>query len=89
MNIQQLLTLAILIWNFIVFIVYGLDKGKAQKGHYRIPEKVLLSLTLCLGGLGAAFGGYFFHHKTRKWLFKLTWMLGIIINAGVFYWIWR
>lgn len=89
MTIQQILTFTILIWNLIVFLIYGLDKGKAQKGHYRIPEKVLLTMALCLGGLGAGFGGYFFHHKTRKWYFQATWVLGIVIDMGVFFLIWR
>lgn len=89
MTLQQGLSFAILIWNLLVFLTYGLDKGKAQKGHYRIPEKMLLTMTLALGGLGATCGGYFFHHKTRKLYFKLAWLLGMAIDFAVFYWIWR
>lgn len=89
MTRQQVLSFALLLWNLFVFLVYGLDKGKAQKGQYRIPEKVLLGMALALGGLGAGFAGYFFHHKTRKWYFKLTWLLGIGLVLGLFYLIWR
>lgn len=89
MTRQQLLSFAILIWNLFVFFVYGLDKGKAQKNQYRIPEKVLLGMSLAFGGVGAVSAGYFFHHKTRKWYFKLTWFAGIMIVLGIFYMIWR
>ena len=53
MTRQQVLSFALLLWNLFVFLVYGLDKGKAQKGQYRIPEKVLLGMALAFGGLGA------------------------------------
>lgn len=89
MTRQQVLSFVIFIWNFFVFLVYGLDKGKAQKGQYRIPEKILLGMSLALGGLGALSAGYFFHHKTRKWYFKLAWLVGVVFLLGIFYMIWR
>ncbi|MGT2812342.1 DUF1294 domain-containing protein [Streptococcus minor] len=89
MTRQQALSFVIFIWNFFVFLVYGLDKGKAQKGQYRIPEKILLGMSLALGGLGALSAGYFFHHKTRKWYFKLAWLVGVVFLLGIFYMIWR
>lgn len=89
MTMQQGLTFALLVWNMCVFVTYGLDKGKARQQLYRIPEKILMGMALCLGGVGAAVAGYFFHHKTRKWYFKLVWLLGTIILGGILYWIWR
>ncbi|RRD31889.1 DUF1294 domain-containing protein [Streptococcus minor] len=89
MTRQQALSFVIFIWNFFVFLVYGLDKGKAQKGQYRISEKILLGMSLALGGLGALSAGYFFHHKTRKWYFKLAWLVGVVFLLGIFYMIWR
>lgn len=89
MTLAQGLTLLLLIWNAFVFLVYGLDKGKARKNLYRIPEKTLLSMTYLFGGLGACLAGYFFHHKTRRWYFVLAWFVGIVIDAGILYLIWR
>lgn len=89
MTMQQGLTFALLIWNLIVFVTYGLDKGKARRQVYRIPEKILLGMALCLGGFGASMAGYFFHHKTKKWYFKVVWSMGLGILGGVLYWIWR
>ena len=45
MKINQGITFAILIWNLLVFMIYGIDKSKARKGAWRIPEKYLLSFS--------------------------------------------
>uniref|UniRef100_UPI000CF5E609 DUF1294 domain-containing protein n=1 Tax=Streptococcus suis TaxID=1307 RepID=UPI000CF5E609 len=74
MTVQQLISLALLIWNLVVFVIYGLDKGKARKQAYRIPEKTLMAMAIFFGGLGAWAGGHFFHHKTQKLYFKLAWL---------------
>ncbi|RKV74785.1 MAG: DUF1294 domain-containing protein, partial [Streptococcus sp.] len=39
---KWILTGICLLWNLIVFLLYGWDKRKAKKNHYRIPEKTLL-----------------------------------------------
>jgi len=46
-------------------LVYGVDKLRAKKGGWRIPEKTLLALALLGGGVGAFLGMRLFHHKTR------------------------
>ncbi|MGT2887084.1 DUF1294 domain-containing protein [Streptococcus didelphis] len=74
-----------LLWNVFVFFLYGLDKKRAIKGKWRISEKVLLSTSLLTGGLGALLGGHFFHHKTQKWYFQLSWYLGIGLIALMAY----
>ena len=61
----------ILVWylaviNFITWIAYGLDKGRAKSGKWRIPERTLLLLALVGGSLGALAGMILFRHKTRK-----------------------
>ena len=54
---KWILTGICLLWNLIVFLLYGWDKRKAKKNHYRIPEKTLLLSALAAGGLGALLGG--------------------------------
>ncbi|MGT2924412.1 DUF1294 domain-containing protein [Streptococcus caviae] len=81
--------LVLILWNTAVFCLYGLDKRKAVKKQWRISERSLLLLSLCLGGLGAALGGHLFHHKTRKWYFHLVWYLGIFSDCFVIYLVWR
>lgn len=89
MTVKQVMSLCLLIWNIVVFVTYGLDKGKAQQQSQRISEKTLLGMSYLLGGLGAWAGGYFFRHKTRKWYFRLAWLIGVGLDSLVIYWIWR
>ena len=89
MKINQGITFAILIWNLLVFMIYGTDKSKARKGAWRIPEKYLLSFAFLCGGFGAWLAGVTFHHKTRKWYFKTVWFLGIVTTLVALYLIWR
>ncbi|BCP62402.1 membrane protein [Streptococcus parasuis] len=89
MSVKQGFALFLMIWNLVVFLVYGLDKGKARKGSYRISEKTLLLMTYVGGGLGAWAGGTHFRHKTQKKYFQLAWAVGVLIDALLIYWIWK
>jgi len=89
MKINEGITFAILIWNLLVFMIYGIDKSKAKRGVWRIPEKYLLSFAFLCGGFGAWLAGITFHHKTRKWYFKTVWFLGIVTTLVTLYLIWR
>ena len=61
----------LVIVNILAFIMYGLDKQKAVKKQWRIPEVQLLGIAAIGGSIGAILGMQFFHHKTRKWKFKI------------------
>ena len=89
MKINEGITFAILIWNLLVFMIYGIDKSRAKRGAWRIPEKYLLSFAFLCGGFGAWLAGVTFHHKTRKWYFKTVWFLGIVTTLVALYLIWR
>lgn len=52
------------------FIVYGIDKRRAKKGRWRIPESTLLLLAVIGGSIGAYLGMKVWHHKTRHKKFK-------------------
>lgn len=52
--------------NVIAFLAMGIDKWKAKRGAWRIPEQTLLSLVLLGGGIGGIAGMYAFRHKTKK-----------------------
>ena len=89
MAVKQGFALFLMIWNLVVFLVYGLDKGKARKGSYRISEKTLLMMTYVGGGLGAWAAGTHFRHKTQKKYFQLAWAVGVLIDALLIYWMWK
>lgn len=52
--------------NAVSFLLYGIDKKKAIRNQYRIPEATLLLLAFVGGALGAWIAMRVFHHKTRK-----------------------
>ena len=52
--------------NLAAFLLYGVDKFKARRGLWRIPESVLLFMAAAGGSAGALLGMRFFHHKTKK-----------------------
>ncbi len=47
----------------------GIDKRKAVKHAFRIPEATLFTIALIGGSIGSIAGMYFFRHKTRHWYF--------------------
>ena len=73
--------------NFINFLLFGYDKFQAKQGGWRIPERVLLGLTLFGGGIGALAGMLVFRHKTRKNIFWVAAFLGIVLSIYLtFFW---
>ena len=56
--------------NVVTFIVYGIDKYKAKKAKWRIPEATLLLLAVLGGSIGARMGMKVWHHKTMHKKFK-------------------
>ncbi|MCC3865739.1 DUF1294 domain-containing protein [Terrisporobacter petrolearius] len=55
----------LIIINVIGFLIMNIDKKKAVKKAYRIPEKNLLFICVLGGSLGVLIGMYKFHHKTK------------------------
>lgn len=55
-----------IVMNLFGFFIMWLDKRKAKKGAWRIPEKTLFLITALGGGIGTTAGMYVFRHKTQK-----------------------
>ena len=69
--------------NVVTFIVYGIDKLKAKKGKWRIPEASLLLLAIIGGSIGAWCGVKVWHHKTMHKKFKHGIPLIVAIQIGL------
>ncbi len=69
MNAFSIIILYFVIINIIGFGIMGLDKWKAKKGYWRVPESSLFIISLIGGSLGSILGMYSFRHKTRHWYF--------------------
>ena len=52
--------------NALAMIVFGIDKRRAKRHKWRIPEKTLLLLACVGGSAGALCGMYMFRHKTLR-----------------------
>lgn len=69
MNAILFLILYFILINLIGFGLMGIDKRKAIKGAFRIPEATLFIVAFIGGSIGSILGMYTFHHKTRHLLF--------------------
>lgn len=56
--------------NLVTFVMYGIDKYKAKKAKWRIPEATLLLMAAIGGSIGAWTGMQVWHHKTLHKKFK-------------------
>ncbi len=65
------LILLYVVINLVVFAMYGIDKYKAMRKMWRIPEVTLIGAAV-FGVFGALGGMYFFRHKTKKPKFYIT-----------------
>lgn len=69
----KLILLYLLIINAIGFVLMLVDKHKARKNLWRIPEATLMTAAALGGSIGCLLGMYTVRHKTRH----LTFTLGI------------
>ena len=66
--------------NLVGFFSMFLDKQKAKRGKWRIPEKTLFLLAVIGGSLGTTLGMHMFRHKTKHWYFKFGMPMILIIQ---------
>lgn len=83
----QNILLYLLAINIFGFFIMWLDKRKARKGAWRIPEKTLFIVTVLGGGIGTIAGMYTFRHKTQKLNFVIGFpFITILEIVGIIYW---
>lgn len=73
----------LLIINLISFLSMGIDKWKAKRGAWRIPEQTLISMVLLGGGIGGILGMYVFRHKTKKPRFCIGFPVILVLEIVV------
>lgn len=74
--------------NLVTLALYGIDKVRARRGKWRIPEKTLLLLPLLGGSVGALAGMHLFHHKTRHWYFRWGIPAMLLLQLALAAWLW-
>ena len=65
-----ILLAACLLLNACAFAAMGIDKRRARRGAWRIPERTLWLWALPFSAPGAYAGMRVFHHKTRHAAFR-------------------
>ena len=80
-EIHIILTIYLIAINIATFFVYGIDKWKARRSKWRIPESTLLTLAVLGGSIGVFIGMRTWHHKTMHNKFKYG--VPLIINLQV------
>ncbi len=69
-NIKYVVYYLIII-NCIGFLAMFIDKVKAERNRWRIPENTLFTITMIGGGIGTILGMYVCRHKTKKLKFVI------------------
>lgn len=87
MSFVQVIFGFLVVINAVSFFVMAYDKHKAKNshGHRRTPEGLILLLGAIFGGLGIYASMFIFHHKTKKWYFKVGIPLLILQNFVLIY----
>lgn len=73
--------------NIIGFFIMGIDKRKAKKHAWRIPEKMLFLTSILGGSIGTWAGMYVFHHKTKHWYFVVGMPAILLFQAAGLCWL--
>lgn len=74
--------------NVLSFILMGMDKKKAEKRKYRVPERTFWMLAFLGGTIGVIFGMRIYRHKTKHVSFNIGMPSMILVNiilAGYLY----
>ena len=82
----SILLIYLAIINVITFFVYGIDKWKAKRAKWRIPESTLLGMAALGGSIGAWLGMKTWHHKTLHKKFKYGIPLILFVQIALLIW---
>ena len=74
----------LIIINLLGFFAMGIDKWKAKRGSWRIPENTLFMFTILGGGIGTIAGIYVFRHKKKKKKFTIGMPAIFILEVVLF-----
>ena len=73
----------LLLMSLLALLLFALDKAKAKRKAWRIPERTLLLVAFLGGAPGAWIGMTLFRHKTRHTKFNVLVPLAMLLWIGV------
>ena len=80
MNTPTLLAVYLVFVNITAFLLMGMDKQRARRKAFRVPETVLFAFALCGGSIGAIAGMWLYAHKTKKKRFVIGLPLILLVQ---------
>ena len=86
---DHLILLYLTIINAAGFLLMLIDKQKARRGAWRIPEATLIWIAILGGSIGSLIGMYFFRHKTRHLKFVLGIPVILFAQLALLIWLYR
>jgi uncharacterized membrane protein YsdA (DUF1294 family) len=87
-NIVKLIVGILMLTNLFAFILMGVDKRRAAKNKWRIPERTLLLACVPFSALGGLLGMNIFHHKTKKPKFSVGVPVMLLIECAALLALW-
>lgn len=82
-------TIYFLAINIVLFVVMGVDKYRAIRRRWRIPEATLFILALVGGACGGTVGMYGFRHKTKHWYFAVFFPLLALAQLALYFFVYK
>ena len=86
-TIERILLLYLVTVNAAAFLLMLVDKVKAKRNAWRIPEATLMGAAAIGGSIGALAGMYCFRHKTRHLKFVLGLPAILIAQIALVIWL--
>lgn len=82
---MKYLLVYLLLINAVGFVLMLVDKQKAKRGAWRIPEATLMGVAAIGGSIGSLIGMYTFRHKTKhpKFTIGIPAILALQIAAAI------
>ena len=82
---MQYLTVYLILINALGLVLMRIDKKKAMRHQWRIPEATLMTVAALGGSVGSLAGMYLFRHKTKhpKFYLGIPALLVLQLAAGI------
>lgn len=87
MKLWQIILIYVLVINVVGFFMMGIDKLRAKKQVWRVPEKTLFIIAVLGGSIGTNIGMYTFRHKTKHWYFVVGMPLILVVQIVLLIWL--
>ncbi len=81
-----IILIATAVMSVVAFFAMLIDKQRAIRGKWRIPEATLIGMAFLMGGIGEFLGMQTFRHKTKHLKFTIGVPVAIVCNLAVIAW---